>query len=481
MKRTVLVVAALVASIWVYAFNAAPLFYFDTAGYLQQGAGILEVIGIAPAPSDHITALGLGQPDDTVEGSETALDGTVAGARSAVYAVILAGLARVGSIDLGVMLNLAAIWLATWLCARHLCGSGPVMASSIAMLVASVGSLPFYVAFLMPDIFAPVLILSVALLAAYVDKMHLGEIVAVCFLAFAAVILHPSHLAVALLLVPFAAFASRRFTTRGLALALVGSLVILGVSERLLFGYAVERFRQADVMYLPFLTARLIDDGPGYAYLIERCPDPNFPTCLLYERLNASEDPRRLDAPAILFLRDPSIGSFANLSEREQLAVSNNQLEFVAEVVRDAPLRVIGALASNLVDQLAAYRVDMTILRPEERDVVFRMGSGATALRNGPMLSVNRGWLELLAVGHAVLYLTALATIVGMMLGSDRIDPRARVFAGVVLAGIVLNALVCGGISEPAARYGARTAFLLPLVAALLIFSMRWRGAVTRL
>jgi hypothetical protein len=34
--------------------------------------------------------------------------------------------------------------------------------------------------------------------------------------------------------------------------------------------------------------------------------------------------------------------------------------------------------------------------------------------------------------------------------------------------GILVNALVCGGISQPATRYGARVIWLLPMLATLL-------------
>jgi hypothetical protein len=472
-RRAVLAVAALVASLWVYAWNGAPLFYYDTVGYLAQGESILEAVGISPAPPPAGV-------ETAAPGEATAPDGTVAGTRSAVYAVVLAILARAGSIDAGVVLNLAVIWLATWLCARHLARASPAMASSIAILAASAGALPFYVAYLMPDILAPVLILCIAALAAFVDEMGWGEIALVVLLALAAVISHPSHLALAVLLAPVAALSSRRFRTRGVAVALVGALVLVGVSERLLFSYAVERFRQAEVMYLPFLTARLIDDGPGWTYLEARCPDPDFPTCLLHAELSGSDDPRRLDAPVILFLEDPGLGSFANLSEEEQLAVSNGQLDFVAEVVRDAPLAVIGALGANLVEQLAAFRVNMTILRHDELAEVDRLGAGAAGLVAGRLHAAGRGWLEPLAVAQGALYLGAFAVIAALMLGAGPIDRRARAFAGVVLAGLVLNALVCGGISEPADRYGARTAFLLPLVAALLILSIRWANPPDR-
>ena len=45
-----------------------------------------------------------------------------------------------------------------------------------------------------------------------------------------------------------------------------------------------------------------------------------------------------------------------------------------------------------------------------------------------------------------------------------------------VLLGVLANALVCGGISQPATRYGARVIWLLPLTATIMmIFARRAR------
>ncbi len=42
-----------------------------------------------------------------------------------------------------------------------------------------------------------------------------------------------------------------------------------------------------------------------------------------------------------------------------------------------------------------------------------------------------------------------------------------------LLFGILANALVCGGISQPATRYGARVIWLLPLAATILVLFFR--------
>ena len=56
-----------------------------------------------------------------------------------------------------------------------------------------------------------------------------------------------------------------------------------------------------------------------------------------------------------------------------------------------------------------------------------------------------------------------------LLLAPRGLPASARVFGAMVLVGVLANALVCGGISQPATRYGARVAWLLPLTAVLLL------------
>ena len=45
---------------------------------------------------------------------------------------------------------------------------------------------------------------------------------------------------------------------------------------------------------------------------------------------------------------------------------------------------------------------------------------------------------------------------------------EVRIFAGFVVVGILINAFVCGAVSQPAERYGARVIWLLPFVATVM-------------
>ena len=462
--------AAAIGALSVYLANGAPLFYFDTAAYLSQGHSMLDAVADAVLPA----APSGPEPGGPAPAPAAPPDRSVDASRSAVYALALSGLDALAGLDIAVFINLGLIWLALFLVARRIASASMVPAlrlSSLGLLAACLGALPFYVAYLMPDILAPVMILMLALIFTYLPRMSRGDVLASGLLVLSAIVAHPSHLLIAAAMLPVGLLVLPVMARRRLwiSVGLIGLLVGVGVAEKLIFGAAVRHFEKKETRYLPFLTARLIVDGPGMTYLAAHCPDPDLATCALFDRLSGAEGSERLDAPNILFSTRAETGSYKLLSDQRQLEISREQPEFVLRVVRAAPLAVIVALARNTAVQLSYFRIDMTV--PDE-DLLARLNDEnprATAnLRNGRLVTMPRVWMAPLARLHEVVYGLSVLGIGWILLKTRRQRPDLWIFTGLVAAGIVANALVCGGVSEPAYRYGARVMFLLPALAAML-------------
>ena len=514
--------AALLAALSVFLINGTGLFYFDTGGYLHAGDGVFEALGLGGAPAMPVLAAPpnalplptsettpapalppvphpdpVPEPAQAVEVAPTDQPGTVLtaaastvqppaqsvviGNRSALYGVVLSFAARTGWLDLVVLVNLGALWLAIWIVVRVVQrdrGARPeaLAASAWLILAGCAGSLPFYVAFLMPDLLAPVLILMLAVLCIYPMTLQRGERAAAFALALFAVLSHPSHLLMGAMLVPLGAFispATRRYRWRMFAALLV--LVLgLGIAERVAFNRVVEVSTGASVIILPFLTARLIDDGAGRAYLADHCPDSREPACALYDMLQRpGEKPERFDAPVILFSPDPAYGSYRLLAETDQQRIARDQVWFALRVIGSRPVSVVSAIAWNVIDQLEKSGIAMTIPTQEIVDrVVMEGGRIGPKYGAGRLIGLNPAVLQPVIAIHAAVYgLSALGIALFLAIpgGARRLAP----FVWMVLCGIVVNALVCGAVSEPADRYGARTMFLLPVMLALLIQAAR--------
>lgn len=464
---------AVLACLSVLILNGRPLFYFDTIGYVEQGGAALADLGLtAPlprAPTPEAAAVADGA-------SAVSAPRTVDGSRSAVYAVLNGVLAQLGVLEALLALNVVAVLVAVWLPMRvaHRRWGGLAPVSRLVawpVIAASVGSLPFYVAYLMPDTFAPVLILVAATLTVLGRDMRPGEIVLALALGGLAVTSHLSHLAIAALMVPaallFAPILSRRRWWLPPLLVLV--IPLIGLAEQRLLRLTAEMVADSAVVIKPYITARLIQDGPGFAYLERHCPDASIATCALYAALSKSSNPRRLTASHVMFETSADLGSFRLMDPASQKAVSDSQTRFFRAVLTEAPVDTVMAILGNTFLQAGMVSVDMTL----PTDSIVARHEGVGGLWSGRFaqgrITSDTGWLDVVTPLHQVWYFMSLLIIVALVLVPGRVPAEIRALAVLLLLGILANAVVCGGISQPATRYGARVIWLVPLAAMILI------------
>lgn len=467
--------AAFLACLTVLALNSGPLFYFDTDGYLAKGTRLLAQLGLGG---------GGGGAGGGGAGARAAMDGNIDGSHSMVYAALVAGFARLHAVDLMAVLNAASVLVSMWLLARITLRVCPAplpeaVLATLPVLAAATTALPFYIAFLMPDIFAPVLILVVALLTVFARQMTLWELALAMGLGALSTLTHLSHLGIAVLLVPLAALGALLLDRRRwwLAPLLVLVLVALPVAEKRVFAMQVEkRSPRAEVSYKPFLTARMVEDGPGLRYLEAHCPDAAIPSCALWDALQLSDDPYRLTASHILFETSDNLGSFMRLPPDAQRRVAEDQSAFFLRVLRAAPVDLTLAIIGNALDQSRMVSVSMTV--PQDKVVarLERRGDIAlTEIGTGPLIA-HTGWIAPLTALHEALYALSALALIALLVWPHALPAPLRVLGLMVLAGFLINALVCGGVSQPAVRYGARTAWLLPLMAVFLgMYALRAR------
>lgn len=459
--------AAALACLWVTLANGGPLYYFDTAGYVEQGTAALRQLGlIAPEP---VVAAG-GGTAGSVAGAAT-----VDGSRSAVYAVLSGLLVWFGSLDALVLVNVVAVMVALWLPVRvavreSLMADDAARGVALPVIVAALGSLPFYVAYLMPDIFAAILLMTGATLAAFGRRMFRWELALALLLGLFAVVSHLSHLAIALLLVPVVAVAAlaqgrHRWWVGPLAMTFI---VAGGFAEQKAFRAAAKALEGAEVIIKPYITARLIQDGPGYGYLSRHCPDAAIPTCALWAALQKSDNPRRLTATHIVFENSPDLGSFRLLDPADQARVADGQIRFFLDVLGDAPVATVLAFARNMAIQTGMISVDMTLPTAQIDVANAAISGGWTGPLTDGNLRADASWLGPLTLMQGVLYALSGLVVAALVVLPGRVATAWRIFALVLVAGILANALVCGGISQPATRYGARVIWLMPMLAALL-------------
>lgn len=462
--------AALLACLIVAIINRGPLYYFDTAGYLEHGQRTLSSLGISVEPQGAAQS-------GTAQNTEAETDNVVVGSRSALYSLLLTVLTvTTGPMGLVLVHSLAlmsALWMIARAATRELPNAASVAATTaLPVLAASLTALPFYTAYMMPDIFAAVLILIAAGLAAFGREMSLPERLFALGLGVVAVVVHPSHLLMAVLLIPVVALAAlalkrQRFWLPPLLMTLI---VLGGIAERMAFRQVVKTVKDAEVVYQPFLTARVIADGPGLAVLEENCPDETLATCALYEALQVSDDPWRLTASHILFQRSSELGSYRLLPAETQKAVADEQIRFFLKVLVERPFGLTLAFLRNTLEQANLYSVQYTVPTPENLEAVHKLTDLAPPVFDTIRLLGARESADRLTGLHGALYAAAALIVVVLIVLPQKGPPLPmRVLTLVILAGILINAFVCGGVSQPSDRYGARVAFLLPMAAAFIL------------
>lgn len=461
-------VIALIACGSLMILNSGALYYFDTASYLEQGKTALF-------------ALGLFSPEASVGAAEASgdepPDGIVIGSRSAVYSVMMAMARFTIGVNWIVLLHSAALILAVWVPARVAVRKFGVertiaQATVIPILVGCAGSLPFYTSFLMPDIFAPILLLVAASLATFARDMRAIEFALVLGLGVLAVLVHPSHLLIAVLMIPLAALTSLFLDRKGWWIApLCLSLIVgAGFAERVIFAGAVKTIQSSDVVYQPFLTVRTIADGPGYEVLETNCPEEGLATCLLFDALQTSSNPYRLTATHIMFESSQDLGSYQLLTADQQKLVADEQISFFLRVLKEKPFALIGAFMQNTLVQANLYGIGFTIPDQNTLNNVHQITDIAPDSFAKARFLDRRAIFSGISFIHSIVYaISALLVIVIVVLPQQAPPLALRGFAMMLFVGVLVNAFVCGGVSQPADRYGARVAFLLPMAASFLI------------
>ena len=459
---------AIVMCLYIAALNGGPLYYYDSGGYLDNGSKALQELGLWTTPTSE-------QATHSVQ--TAAGDGTVNGSRSLLYSLISAGFAlfvgasAVPFAHLGLIL--ATVWLVARILVREL-PNMPMVGTVVGMcfLAAGLGALPFYVAYLMPDIFAGILILLAAIMIAIPGRLTVFEALAMLALGLGAVLSHPSHLLLVagLVLVALLVGLLVRQNYWWRPVLMLAAMAGGGVAERAAFTAVADKALDAEVFYYPFLTARLIQDGVGYAQLNATCPNEEKPTCKLHQALSLSDDPMRLTASHIIFETAPHLASFRLLPAADQKMVADAQVAFAVETLLDRPMGVIGAVVGNTLSQLRMFSIEMTI--PEE-DVIIGLQQipnlPAGLVQQGGLKRSDGAWIARVDRAHEIYYLLSLILVVGLALWPGLLPKELRLLVVVVALGLLGNAFICGAVSQPANRYGARVIWLVPFVAALLV------------
>jgi hypothetical protein len=503
-KLTMAVILGAVMLLWVTIINGQPFFHPDTANYIRApDTAVVKVMGsrfVSPWTGAEVKKLlgsGLTASELTeldVQSSEEASqsrhtnslrDRVILAGRSVYYGMLLYVSERAGGLWLAALVqSLIVSYLIFLLIARCLGSSVRIFILSIA-LIAGFTTAPFYVGSLMPDIFAAVAILATSMVLAFWDKLSSAERTALAAVLAFSVMCHLTHLLICLSIVSayalasgFASFKSRKFSFA--PLVTVTACIFAGALGELAFGIVVSHLLAVAPVRPPFITARLIDLGPGYEFLKARCDGHMFIVCQYLDRLPLTTDD-------FIWSLETRHSVFATASAETKRALGDEQFVFLWNVILFDPAGVLGSALRAGLTQLATFNVsefnynDVTksgFIQNLPVEYVARLQSSVSFRNAWPIATLEK-------IYHAVVMSSLLLVfgiaVLSIALKSRKLEPLRYLqikelptgFCGGVGFGIVVNALICGSFSALHDRYEARVIWLVPLLAIVLLSRVR--------
>jgi hypothetical protein len=344
---------------------------------------------------------------------------------------------------------------------------------SLAVFLTLGTSLPWFVGWIMPDIFTPLLIIALALLCFAQDKLPRRSEIILVMLIGLALAFHQANLPVAFWMFPALGLCAllgwrpskhflRGFVASGIGLALgvVASLTLSLVSGQ------VGLSRSGSV----FLLARMLGDGTAMSYLEQVCPRQPFAVCAELNELksyNSLYPERSLNDHFLWNGSLEKLGGF-RAEEAEASAIVHGTLlmyapaQFRASVVNGWRQLLLFSTGAQIVP-LLYYPGVANVIRLRFSPYVYDDYRNSKQMRNNLDFSlINRV--------HTVVVVASSFLLLGFLIVLAA-KKQPRFYAAIMVTTMVAgNAFTLGALSGPSERYQGRVIWLVPLLAGCFVF-----------
>lgn len=460
--------------IWPALTNGQPFFYADTTAYVRGAdMAISRVFGPRFATE---WALGLRRAvsvDGSVRETErtTGLQQdsthrTVLAGRSIIYGALLYLGAFTGGFWVSIIIQSLAVSYLLYLFIVRVLRLNHLhwLLCSAALFLTS--SISFYVSDLMPDLFAGLLLLAFAILVTGWARLSQLEFAVTTSVILFAVLAHNSHvlllIAVTIFAITYGAVSHRWGWRQSLGiLTLTAGCLVLAVLWESAFAFGVTRALGTPPIRPPFISARLVS-MLGAPAVSRVCASNDFAVCRFQDRFPT-------DIEKFCWSEDKGIGVFNVADERTKRALSQEQLRLALAMIPKNPVRFAYGTLRDAAHQLIVFSLDEYSYDPDALSFfVSRLPDRDFARMQS---SVAAHSLRYVTFGRTVVYATAVLGAIGIVVllarspasGTATQHQDWRVATYIFLAGVVLNALICGGLSSINNRYEARVIWLVPL------------------
>jgi hypothetical protein len=436
-------------------FNGRPFPFEDTSTYFQSGYRLLRLVfPDAGAPTSAFIASYLA-------------------AHSPTYGLLITIVEALGTLWAMVLVHALLAATALRILTRAI-GRGPITYAVLIAVLTAGTTLPLFVGFLMPDVTAGFGPLCLAALFLFPDRLARWERRTLWAILAATVSFHQTHLMTAAALMPLALLGAR-LSPGARAYAKRAALTFAAIAAGCIAISTANAFLPPRIHTPPFLTARVLADGPGRLYLRAECAkDPRrFALCAYRDK--------PLDYSDNILWGYGAKGVFAPAKPEMRLALIAEQRAFVFGAVSRYPLMEASAALKNAFKQLitirldGAFAIDAMYWRKLPKD--FYLADMVRETGCPDRLKHCRAKLDLrvLSAAYQFLFVLALIYLAAHVIvrrpwrapatAEDEAYRPFLVLIAMSLAAIVINAALCGALSGVFPRYQARITWIVPAIA----------------
>ena len=405
---------------------------------------------------------------DTIAYANAALKGEVPGVFSVFYSYMILPFHQGRSLWPVVMVQCLLMAHLLYLTAR--CVLQRLGLLEYALLTGALcvfSGLPWITGQVMPDVFAAVLVLGVYLLVFCRRRLHAAERVYVALLTAAAITTHLSYIPIAAGLIALSLvirLAMKRDLRELVRAATLLGLILTAAAGAML---AVNWLKSSELRFARnsnvFLLAKLLDEGSAVAHLAKACPAKPYRLCAYLAELKG------MTHDELKWSWDSPFWKFGSFDALEPEAA-----EIVAATIRDHPgdvvLHALGGAAVQLLkfstgEGLTPQTIDLvapeigTVFAPGvERSLrASRQATGTLPIAQFNLLHLVTSVLSLIVIAFA------------LALRRRQLPERLAAFLVFVIAALLCNAVITGGLSGPYDRYLARIIFLASFAAGIVM------------
>jgi len=462
---------------WPSWLNGQAFFLQDTTAYIKGAASGIALVSksttaqewLHPTHTTPQTAESTEVVTPTNKENPTAAEdyssspekkGVLAG-RSIYYGVYLFVITAISSINIVPVVTSLLSIITIFTVSRSI---GLSQGKTIVLLavLAIASPLPFFNSMLMPDIFAGLAILSTSaflfLTPPHSRYSYFWSAITLCAVLFhTANILIISGLLVIAIIVALFSKPERSSLLRKAGMIFL--IVLVGIAGEVFFNAAVKHFTHNAPIRPPFLSARLVADGPGKEFAENYCASAKFEICRYQPVLGkgSSDD--------FLWSLNENIGVFTLATKSSRELLSHQDSAFAFAVLEKYPTKVIRSTVGNFFKQLSMAGLeefnypalmisDFSEKIPEadfERLKKSKAGNDTFPLQTSEFLILAGVLISLLIFAYYGRFYNRTQPVFWLSVG--------------VIGGFIINALICGALSTPHDRYQARVIWLIPLIA----------------